>query len=212
MGEVMNIINLEDAKVNYEGQSLSAVSLIGKLQEDLRDAAARIAAIGETLGNLQTALLNCHTVEVKLTLSKEEYEKFKSLGGMDDNDRIRQAVLNVIHPGAARVPFSSGDAGSAAPTAESRPAISLVESQSVTEKPPTPSAAPAPEPRPGEQAFQERPIPPEPPEKKKLITKCPTCQALIDLPETSNDQWPIELKCGNCGAKCLVKPSFRRPA
>ena len=82
----MGIINLADAKVAYEGQVLPAINLISKLQTQLHEAASRIAVIATTLGDLQTALLNSHTVEVKLTLSKEDYGKFRVIGGMDDND------------------------------------------------------------------------------------------------------------------------------
>jgi DNA-directed RNA polymerase subunit RPC12/RpoP len=207
----MNIINLEDAKVTYEGQSLPAVNLIGTLQTELREAASRMAAIAETLGNLQTALLNSHTVEVKLTLSKEDYHKFKSLGGMDDNERIRQAVMTVIHTEEKGNSPVSGEHGLATPLTESNPALSSVESQTVAVKPSEHIPPPDPEPPAAERTYQERPIAAETPIKKKLITKCPTCQSLIDLPEASNDQWPVELKCGNCGSKCLVKPSFRKP-
>jgi hypothetical protein len=205
----MNIINLEDAKVSYEGQTLPAVNLIGKLQTQLREAASRMAAMAETLGDLQKALLNSHTVEVKLTLSKEDYDKFKSLGGMDDNERIRKTLMNVIHP--KETPNSSG-------SDEPRPATFFrasgpdpvsVESQPVKSSEPIPPSAP--EPPAIEQCIQEQPMAAETPIKKKLITKCPTCQSLIDLPETSNDLWPVELKCGNCGSKCLLKPSFRKP-
>ena len=132
----MNSINPEDAKVSYEDQTLPAINLISKLQTQLRDAASRITAIAETLGDLQTALLNSHSE-----------------------------------------PIPPSD----------------------------------PEPQAAEQSIQEQPLAAETPIKKKLISKCPSCQSLIDLPEASNDLWPVELKCGNCGSKCFVKPSFRKP-
>ena len=208
----MNIINLEDAKVTYEGQTLSAVDLIGKLQTELREGVSQMAAIAETLGNLQTALLNSHTVEVKLTLSKEDYHKFQTLGGgMDDNERIRQAVMNIIHPEKKGSPPISREPEPATPFVESSPAPLSAEPQTVTVKSSEPTAPLTPEPPAAEQARQEQPIAAETPIKKKLLTKCPTCQSLIDLPETTNDQWPVELKCGNCGSKCLVKPGFRKP-
>jgi DNA-directed RNA polymerase subunit RPC12/RpoP len=210
-GNAMNIINLEDAKVSYEGQTLSAIDLIGKLQSELREAVSQMAAIAETLGNLQTALLNSHTVEVKLTLSRDDYHKFQTLGGMDDNERIRQAVMNIIHPEKKGSPPISGEPGPATPFVESSPAPLSAEPQTVMVKSSEPTAPLTPEPPAAEQAQQERPIAVETPIKKKLLTKCPTCQSLIDLPETTNDQWPVELKCGNCGSKCLVKPGFRKP-
>ena len=207
----MNIINLDDAKVSYEGQTLPAVNLIGKLQMQLREASSRMTAIAKTLGDLQTALLNSHTVEVKLTLSKEDYNKFRSLGGMDDNERIRKAIMNVIYPAEAENSSGSGESGTAMPFVGSSPAPPPVEPQSEITKPSEPIPPPDPEPLAAEQSFREQSITPETAIKKKLITKCPTCQSLIDLPEASNDQWPVELKCGNCGSRCLVKPSFRKP-
>jgi len=60
--------------------------------------------------------------------------------------------------------------------------------------------------QPVERAFDEKPIATEPSIKKKPTTKCPRCQSLIDLPEASNDQWSLEIQCGTCGAKYLVKP------
>jgi DNA-directed RNA polymerase subunit RPC12/RpoP len=207
----MNIINLEDAKVSYEGQTLPAVNLIGKLQTQLREAASRMAAIAETLGDLQTALLNSHTVEVKLTLSKEDYDKFKSLGGMDDNERIRKTLMDVIHPKEAQNSSGSDEPRPAKPFTASSPEPASVEPQPVTTKSSEPIQPPDAEPPAVEESIQEQMVAVETPIKKKLITKCPTCQSLIDLPEASNDQWPVELKCANCGSKCLVKPSFRKP-
>ena len=100
----MSTINLADAKVSYEGQNLPAINLISKLQTQLQEAAYRMAAIASTLGDLQAALLNSNTVEVKLTLSKEDFGRFRSLGGMDDSERIRKAVMTLIHPEEAEFP------------------------------------------------------------------------------------------------------------
>jgi hypothetical protein len=208
---VMNMINLEDAKVSYEGQTLPAINLIAKLQTQLREAASRMAAIDEALGNLQTALLNSHSFEVKLTLSKEDYNKFRSLGGIDDNERIRNAVMNMIHTGSANIPSSAGDARPAMPSPGSSPASSSAESQIVITKSSESILPPDSNPPACDQIFPERPIITETPMKRKFITKCPTCLALIDLPEASNDQQPFELKCSNCGSKCIVSPSFQKP-
>lgn len=205
----MNAINLDDAKVSYEGQTLPAVNLVGKLQTQLREAAFRMTAIAETLGDLQTALLNSHTVEVKLTLSKEDYNKFKSLNGMDDNERVREALMNIIHPEESS--SGSGKSGTAMPFVGANPASSVVEPRVERTKSSEPIPPLDPESQVAEQCLGERPFAADTAIRKKLITKCPTCQSLIDLPEASNDQWPVELRCGNCGSKCLVKPSFRKP-
>jgi len=148
----MSNIDLANAKVIYEGKELPAIHLISILQTQLNEAACRIAGIAATLSDLQAALLNSNTVEVKLTLSKEDFGRFKSLEGADDGERIRKAVLAVIHP----------------------------EKTEVTSRP----AAPI---------------------EKALTTKCPRCQSLIELPEVPDNQWSVEVICGVCDAKYLVK-------
>ena len=207
----MGIINLADANVSYEGQTLPAINLISKLQTQLREAASRIAAIAETLGDLQTALLNSHTVEVKLTLSKEDYGKFKSMEGTDDSERIRKAIMTVIHPEETDISTKAVESSPAVPLVGSSPAPPPVESAPMITKSGEPIHPPVPEPQFVEKTLQEQPIVSEPVIKKKSTTKCPTCHSLIDLPEMLNDQWPVELKCVTCGAKCLLKPSFRKP-
>lgn len=204
------MINLDDAKVSYEDQTFPAIHLIGKLKTELREAASRITAIAETLENLHAALLNSHTLEVKLTLSKEEYNKFKSLGGRDDHERIREAVMGMIHPEKTASPSDSPRSG-ALPNFPGSSSPQPVEPRSETPQPSESIPSPDPGPQTAGRGLLKQPIAEETATKKKLITKCPTCQSLIDLPEASNDQWPVELKCANCGSKCLVKPNLRTP-
>jgi len=187
----MGTINLADAKVAYEGQMLPAINLIGKLQTQLQEAACRIAAIATTLGELQTALLNSHTVEVKLTLSKEDYERLRSMGGMDDNERIRKAVMTAIHSEESANSQNPGE-----PRHATRSVIRTLD---------TPDPPSIPDPEPAERILQKPPADKAHANMKKSTTKCPRCQSPIDLPETPNDLLPVEIQCGNCGAKCLVK-------
>lgn len=208
----MGIINLADAKVSYEGQTLPAINLISKLQTQLREAACRIATIAETLGDLQAALLNSHTVEVKLTLSKEDYGRFKSMEGMDDSERIRNAIMTVIHPEESGISGEAGKLRPAETVVESRQAPPPVESAPVLSISAEPITPPVPELQPFEKTIQEQPVASEPVIKKKPTTQCPTCHSPIELPETLNNEWAVELKCGTCGAKCLLKPSFRKPS
>jgi DNA-directed RNA polymerase subunit RPC12/RpoP len=176
----MSTINLADAKVSYEGQELPAINLISKLQMQIHEMACRMAAIADTLGDLQAALLNSTTVEVKLTLSKEDFGRFRALGGMDDNERIRKAVLALIQPDAS-------DIGPVEPT-----------SPATADGPRT--AVP-----PDARISQEQPVAAEPFSRRKLTTTCPVCHYSIDLPESSKDQLSVEVKCENCGAKSLLK-------
>jgi hypothetical protein len=189
----MGVINLADAKVAYEGQMLPAINLISKLQVQLQEAASRLAVIATTLGDLQTALLNSHTVEVKLTLTKEDYDRLRSMGGLDDSERIRKALMAVIHPDESGVSPIPG---------EIRPAVSQGLRPVVTAEPVLPSN---PELQLVERMLQERLVEEEPANTIKSATRCPRCQSMIDLPEASNNLLPVEIKCGKCGAKYLVK-------
>jgi predicted Zn finger-like uncharacterized protein len=124
---------------------------------------------------------------VKLTLSKDDYDKFRALGGVDDSDRIRKALMNLIRSEEVEI--------SHAP----------LESRIVVSEAAAPVLTPNPEQQPVKRVFQEQPVAAELSSKKKPVTKCPRCQAQIDLTEFSSEQWPVEVKCGNCGAKCLIK-------
>ena len=191
----MSTINLADAKVSYEGQSLPAMNLLSKLQTQLQEAACRLATISSTLGDLQAALLNSETIDVKLTLSREDVGRLPSLGGVDDSERIRKAVMTLIHPEEAELPPTPVESRPAGTLSESRPAQSPVyEFRPVITK----TAEPA-------LSHTPQPIAAEPPIKKKSTAACPTCQFPMDLPEMTNDPWSVEIQCGNCGAKSLVK-------
>jgi DNA-directed RNA polymerase subunit RPC12/RpoP len=201
----MGTINLEDVKVSYDGQNLPAIQLISKLQTQIDEAACRMAAIASTLGDLHAALLNSNMVEVKLTLSKEDYDRFRSLGGMDDSERIRKAVMNLIHPEESGVSPSPGESRTAATPCGSGPAAPPFESRMEFTQAAEPERPHDPEPRLAERTLPEPPAAPGPAVEQQSTTKCPRCQSLIVLPETSGDCWSVEIKCENCGVKYLVK-------
>lgn len=191
----MSTINLADAKVSYEGQSLPATHLLGKLQTQLQEVACRLATISSTLGDLQAALLNSETIEVKLTLSREDAGRLRSLEGVDDGERIRRAVMSLIRPEGAEPARAADESRPAAAAGDSRPAAP----QGYEIRPLVTTA--------GEQAprHQSQPIAGDAPTPKRLTTTCPTCQSPMDIPEMLNNQSSMEVRCENCGAKSLVK-------
>lgn len=202
----MGTINLEDATVSYEGQNLPAIHLIGKLQAQLEEASRRIAAIASTLGDVQAALLNSNMVEAKLTLSREEYERFKSLGGVDDSERIRKAVMSLIHAEVQPFPPSPGESRPAAIPGVPGPFTLPTESRTDWTQAAEAPLPRDPEPLPEERIFSEQQAGGESPvEPQSTTTRCPRCQSLIVLPEASGDRWSVEAKCENCGVKYLVK-------
>jgi DNA-directed RNA polymerase subunit RPC12/RpoP len=200
----MSLINLADAKVVYEDQTLPVINLISKLQIQLQEASTHIAAIASALGELQTALLNSNTVEVKLTLSKEDFGRFRTLGGMDDNERIRKAVMTAIYPetGAA---VSSESLKSHLKSVEPVPAVSLSAEPHIATSQRLHSVLSANPETPQEYQSEEVDG------KTKTTRKCPRCQSLIVLSEPTTDHWPVEVTCSACGTKCLVKSKMDSP-
>jgi len=174
----MGNINLADVKLDYEGQTLPAINLLNRLQIQIKETAYLLAAIADTLGELQAALLNQTTVEVKLTLPKEDWTRFRALDGDDDSERVRRAVLSLI----ARGPVAEADR---LPPGE-------------------PKAAPgeAPEER-DRGASTEKPLAPRHP-SQSASALCPTCHSIIWLPKIPKGQWSLEVKCESCGAKSIL--------
>lgn len=196
----MSIVNLSDAKIKYEGQSLPAINLISKLQTQLNEAVSRLDAISSALGELQAALLNSHTVEVKLTLTKEDYGRFTTLKGRDDSERIRNAVMKVIHPSETEPVTKTSELVQENVNGEKKPPIILFETHPETTEEKIINLATEQKPDVKNQTIiTEHAI------KPKTMTKCPRCQSLIEIPDVSNRQWPLEVQCSNCGSKCLIK-------
>lgn len=201
----MTTVNLEEAIVSHEGQNVPAIQLIGKLQTQLQEAASRLAAVASTLGDIHAALLNANMVEVKLTLSKEDYDRFQSLGGADDSERIRKAVMSMIHPEESVFSQIPVEARKAAAPDMAGPFALPGECRAEFAQAAGFAARPEPLPRVAEQIFPGQPAAAEPPAGLPSTTRCPRCQSLIELPETSEDQWSVEIRCGSCGVKYLVK-------
>lgn len=193
----MSTINLADAKVSYEGQNVPAINLLGKLQLQLQEVACRLATIASTLGDLQAALLNSETIEVKLTFSREDFARLRSLGGGDDSERIRNVVMTLIHPEEATIPSTSIESPPDGMPGESSPGSSPgYQFRPVVTK----------EAEPAQHSHPQQPtLAAEPPVKKRSTSNCPSCQSPIELPEMPNSLWSVEIQCGNCGAKSLVK-------
>lgn len=101
----MSDINLEDAKINYESQWLSAEDLTGMIQEKMQSGDMKIAGLAAALEELNTAMENSHILKTRVVLSGEDYEKLKTVGGEDDRESVRKAIYAFI--GGPSAPPSS---------------------------------------------------------------------------------------------------------
>ena len=92
----MSEIHLEDKTISIDGEWLTAEDLTQRIQEKMESGDMKLTTLAAALEELNTALENSHTLEVKLVLTNEDYEKFKSFGGDDDRESVRKAILNFI--------------------------------------------------------------------------------------------------------------------
>jgi len=193
----MSEINLVDAKINFEGEWLSTEDLSNKIQEKLQAGDMNISDLATALEELSIALENSQIIEGRIAVTKEQYEKFKELGGGDDQVCLRKAIMAFIKGGVEAIQISEP---------EIEPSSEPV-SEPESEPEPEPESAPEPEPVPETDAETEPEPEPEPgPEAKvqKLRTiKCAKCQGFIEI---DISDMPTEVACPICGTRGRLKP------
>ena len=89
----MSEIRLDDGTVNVDGEWLTAVGLTDRIQEKMKAGDMKFTKLAAALEELNTALENSHPMEVRLVLTRDDYEKLKAFGGTDDRESVRKAVL-----------------------------------------------------------------------------------------------------------------------
>lgn len=95
----MSEINLQDGRIKIDGEWFSAEDLTDMIQEKMQIGDMKISNLAAALEELNKALIDTHTLEIRLALSKKEYENLKALGGDDDHECVRQAIMAFIGGG-----------------------------------------------------------------------------------------------------------------
>ncbi len=99
----MSEINLEETKISVEGQWLSAEDLTNMIQEKMQAGDMKFSNLATALEELNSALENSTTLDIKLVLPKKEYKKLKAAGGDDDRESVRKAIMAFIGGSTAGV-------------------------------------------------------------------------------------------------------------
>jgi len=92
----MDHIDLENGKIQYEGDWYSAEDLKKSIQEKINMGDMKFSKQAALLEELNTALETSHILETKIILTKDQYEKLTVIGGGNDNKCVRKAVLAYI--------------------------------------------------------------------------------------------------------------------
>lgn len=118
----MSEISLQDGTINFEGKWLSAEDLTGMIQEKMQTGEMKFANLAAALEELNNALEDANKLDVQLILSKEEYKNLKALGGDDDNESVRKAVMAFINKDKTKpAKKSAAPAGEPSQTSSSKP-------------------------------------------------------------------------------------------
>lgn len=92
----MKNLNLDDGKIRLAGKWYTADDLTRAIQSKIQAGDMKFAELAAALERLNVALENSHRLEVRLVISKEEYAELKKLGGMDDRECVRKAIMSFI--------------------------------------------------------------------------------------------------------------------
>ncbi len=92
----MHHLNLDEGKIKVGEEWFSAEKLSQRIQEKMKSGDYRFAELAAALERLNVALENSRRLEVNIVISKEEYEELKAIGGMDERECLRKAIMAFI--------------------------------------------------------------------------------------------------------------------
>jgi len=92
----MKKIRLDDGTINVDGEWLSVEDLTKRIQEKMQAGEMKFTDLATALEELNATLESSHTLEVRIVITKDEYEKLKAIGGEDDRESVRKAIIKLI--------------------------------------------------------------------------------------------------------------------
>jgi hypothetical protein len=92
----MSEIRLDDGTINIEEEWLTAADLTSRIQEKMQAGDMKFTNLASALEELNEALENSQTLEVRLVITSDEYEKLKAFGGADDRESVRKSIIAFI--------------------------------------------------------------------------------------------------------------------
>lgn len=170
----MRDIRLDDGTINVDGEWLSVEDLTGRIQEKMQTGEMKLTELAAALEELNLAIENSHTLEVRLVITAEDYEKLKALGGEDDRECVRRSIMAFI--GDERLPKTAQAEIPAEDTADTETETE----EDVPQKSTAPFTIDCPHPQcmtPIEVSTEERPV----------MVECPNCGLNGWILE--NNQW-----------------------
>jgi len=88
----MHEINLQEAKISYDGEWLSVEEISHKIKQKIDAGDMKFAGLASALETLNLALENAHTLFVRIVLERSDYNLLKAVGGNDTRECIAKAI------------------------------------------------------------------------------------------------------------------------
>ncbi|MFZ5570134.1 MAG: hypothetical protein ACOZF0_07000 [Thermodesulfobacteriota bacterium] len=92
----MQNLNLDEGKIKFGDEWCSAEMLSNRIQEKMKSGDYRFAELAAALERLKIALENSRRLEVSIVISKEEYEELMAVGGLNERECLRKAIMAFI--------------------------------------------------------------------------------------------------------------------
>jgi DNA-directed RNA polymerase subunit RPC12/RpoP len=90
-------INLQEGRISVDGEWLSATDISCKIMDKIQAGDTKIADLANALERLVTGMENSHTLDVRVVLSRSDYDRLVALGKEDDTECLRKAVRFFIN-------------------------------------------------------------------------------------------------------------------
>ncbi len=106
----MSEVRLDDGTIDYNGEWLTVDDLTKRIKEKMDVGDMKFADLAAILEELKKVIEDSHKLEIKITIYKEDYEKLKALGGADDRECVRKAIMAYTRKDIEGDPASMADA------------------------------------------------------------------------------------------------------
>ncbi len=177
----MSQIRLDEQTILFEDAWLTKGDLKAQIESKMQAGEMNFANLAIALEELTTALENAHTIEIKLTLPKDQYQKLRARGGEKDLECVKKAIAAYIRNGHK----PQKPVGDATPEIKAEPT-------------PAPQADPAD----SDLNVQPPPIQTESENGAKAKIRCSVCQTAIEFAKNAATD---EIQCPQCNTKGRIK-------
>lgn len=106
----MSEIRMDDGTIQVGGEWLTTDDLAKRIQEKIQSGDTKFTNLAAALEELQTVLEKSHILEVKLVITKDEYEKLRARGGEDDRESVRKAIMEFVGGSDQQEPVAQNSA------------------------------------------------------------------------------------------------------